>query len=290
MKRLAAVSGKPFARYLIIASFTGLLVGCGGGSGDTTDGDGIDLGDVFDPDDVDGDGIPNAEDIDFSPTDLDGDGIPNIDDDDVDGDGIINSLDEDYVPGDADGDGFTDPSASDPCGSERGTDSNSSNANWDDNCHIERSITTGQFADSLYSAGIQRVVYCSGDADSAIDFATYPDFAAFSDGEYGPASEAATEAFQAINSPPADGIVGAATWGALRDEISLLTPGTAGADGVAYDAYGFSSGRCAGTPLFYQASRLTSSGIVGGGWTLARNPPNSTERVEFSTAAPFGRL
>jgi len=153
MKRLTAVTGKSFTRYLIIAAFTGLLVGCGGGSGDTTDDPDFDLGDPFDPDDVDGDGIPNAQDIDFDPADLDGDGILNIDDDDVDGDGIINELDEDFVAGDADGDGFTDPSASDPCGSERGTDANSSNADWSDNCHIERSITTGQFADSLYSVG-----------------------------------------------------------------------------------------------------------------------------------------
>jgi len=283
MKRLTAVTGKSFTRYLIIAAFTGLLVGCGGGSGDTTDDPDFDLGDPFDPDDVDGDGIPNAQDIDFDPADLDGDGILNIDDDDVDGDGIINELDEDFVAGDADGDGFTDPSASDPCGSERGIDSNSSNADWGDNCHIERSITTGQFADSLYSAGIQRVVYCSGFGDGA-------DFAAFADGEYGPASEAATQEFQSANGLTPDGIVGAQTWGVLQDSISLLTAGTAGADGVAFDEYGFSTGRCAGSTLFFQAVRVTNTGIVEGGWTLSRNPPNGAEQVEFSTAAPFGRL
>ncbi len=216
MKRLAAVTGKPLVRYLIIASFTGLLVGCGGGSGDDpTDGSGIDLGDIFDPDDVDGDGTLNADDDDFSPTDLDGDGIPNIDDDDVDGDGIINSLDDDYVPDDADGDGFTDPSASDPCGSERGTDSNSSTANWDDNCHIERSSQGGQFADSLYASGIQRVVYCSGYGDVSV----YPTVVDFTDGEYGPASEAATQDYQSANGLTPDGIVGGQTWGALRDSI-----------------------------------------------------------------------
>ena len=38
MKRLVVVPGKPLVRYLIIAAFAGLLVGCGGGSsGDSDD-------------------------------------------------------------------------------------------------------------------------------------------------------------------------------------------------------------------------------------------------------------
>ena len=86
MKRLVVVPGKPMVRYLIIAAFTGLLVGCGGGSsGDSDDDLDLDLDPIFDPDDVDGDGI-------------------------------LNEFDEDFVAGDADGDGFTDPSPSTPCG------------------------------------------------------------------------------------------------------------------------------------------------------------------------------
>ena len=292
MKRLVVVPGKPIVRYLIIAAFTGLLVGCGGGSSGDSDDD-IDLDfdpPIFDPDDVDGDGIPNSEDIDFDPFDLDGDGILNEFDEDVDGDGILNEFDEDFVPGDADGDGFTDPSPSTPCGSESGTDSNSSTANWDDNCTVERTSANGQFADSLYAAGIQRVVYCSGDADAAIDFNEFPEFDDFSDGEFGPLSEAATVAFQSANGLTPDGIVGPQTWGALRDAITRLEFGIAAPNGIAQDVFGFDSGRCAGTPLFYQSVQLTGAGVIEGGWTLARNPPNSDEMVEFSTALPFGRL
>ena len=277
------VPGKPMVRYLIIAAFAGLLVGCGGGSsGDSDDDLEFEL-DPFDPNDVDGDGIPNSEDIDFDSFDLDGDGILNINDDDVDGDGILNEFDDDFVAGDADGDGFTDPSPSTPCGSESGTDSNSSTANWDDNCTVERTSVNGQFADSLYAAGIQRVVFCSGFGDGA-------DFAAFADGEFGPLSEAATQDFQSANGLTPDGIVGPQTWGALRDAITMLEFGTAGPDGVAQDVFGFETGRCAGIPLFYQSVRLEGISTVEGGWTLARNPPNSDEMVEFSTALPFGVL
>ena len=285
MKRVVVVPGKPIVRYLIIAAFTGLLVGCGGGSsGDSDDDIDLDLDPpIFDPDDVDGDGIPNSEDSDFDPFDLDNDGILNINDDDVDGDGILNEFDEDFVPGDADGDGFTDPSPSTPCGSENGTDSNSSTATWDDNCTVERTSANGQFADSLYAAGIQRVVFCSGFGDGA-------DFAAFADGEFGPLSEAATQDFQSANGLTPDGIVGPQTWGVMQDAISLLQPGTAGPNGIAQDVYGFDSGRCAGTPLFYQSVQLSGTSIIEGGWTLALNPPNSDEMVEFSTALPFGRL
>ncbi|MFH2010786.1 MAG: FG-GAP-like repeat-containing protein [bacterium] len=59
-------------------------------------------------DDLDGDGIPNAED-----GDIDGDGIPNQDDDDVDGDGIPN--DWDY---DDDGDCVQDQDDDTPTGPE----------------------------------------------------------------------------------------------------------------------------------------------------------------------------
>lgn len=55
-------------------------------------------GTVVNPNDIDGDGIPNDQDL-----DIDGDGIPNDLDDDIDGDGIPNDQDDDD-----DGDGIPD--------------------------------------------------------------------------------------------------------------------------------------------------------------------------------------
>jgi hypothetical protein len=94
-----------FIAGLLISVF--LVVHCSsdnGGSGDA----GPDAA-VFDPNDIDGDGIPNDQD-----PDMDGDGIPNNEDPDMDGDGINNNGDncEAWVnpdQTDRDDDGFGDP-------------------------------------------------------------------------------------------------------------------------------------------------------------------------------------
>jgi len=280
MRLTQGVSGN-FARYALIATMTGLLAGCGGdGAGDGTDID-TGLGD-FDPTDVDGDGIPNTEDMDYSATDLDGDGILNLDDDDVDGDGILNELDDDYVPGDVDGDGFTDATADAPCGGEGGTDNKSANNSWDDNCVIERQAGGGQFADSLYTVGIQRIVYCAGFGDGA-------DYAAFADGEFGPGTEAAVQAYQTDRGLTSDGGVGPQTWAKLQGEIAVLDFGEVGG---ADDSYGFKEGRCANSVMFYQNTAVSAdgAGIDRLGWTLAKNPPNESQQVPFSTDPAFGQL
>ncbi|MEE9319215.1 MAG: peptidoglycan-binding domain-containing protein [Granulosicoccus sp.] len=286
--RLTQRVGGNFARYALIAAMTGVLAGCGGGSGDGTDPIDTELGD-FDPLDLDGNGIPDAEDPDYSATDLDGDGILNLDDDDVDGDGIINDLDDDYVPGDADGDGFTDATADAPCGGERGTDNMSADNSWDNNCVIERQAGGGQFADSLYTVGIQRVIYCAGFGDGA-------DYAAFADGEFGPGTEAAMQEYQTDRGLTSDGAVGPQTWAKLQSEIEVLEFGELASDGaggsVAYDSFGFKAGRCADAVLFYQETTPTAdgAGIDKLGWTLAKNPPNSDQRVAFSTDPAFNQL
>ncbi len=288
MMRLTQRVGGNFARYALIAAMTGVLAGCGGGSGDGTDPIDTELGD-FDPLDLDGNGIPDAEDPDYSATDLDGDGILNLDDDDVDGDGIINDLDDDYVPGDADGDGFTDATADAPCGGERGTDNMSADNSWDNNCVIERQAGGGQFADSLYTVGIQRVIYCAGFGDGA-------DYAAFADGEFGPGTEAAMQEYQTDRGLTSDGAVGPQTWAKLQSEIEVLEFGELASDGaggsVAYDSFGFKAGRCADAVLFYQETTPTAdgAGIDKLGWTLAKNPPNSDQRVAFSTDPAFNQL
>lgn len=271
MVRKPSLIGKRVGQYLVIATVAGLLASCGGSSGDT-------LGQQ----DADGDGIINDED-----DDADGDGNPDISDNfvDLDGDGLDDSslLTEAEAAGDSgNGDELVAVSAENPCGSESGTDNDSSTPDWNDNCLVERSLNGGQFADSFFAVGIQRVLYCSG-------YGTASSYTAFADGEYGELSEAAAIAFQ--TSEPglvADGIVGPLTWARLQARIALLEVGE---PDTIPDAYGFQEGRCAGIPLFYQDFSLDENGSsVLGGWTLARNVPNEEQQVPFSYEEAFGRL
>lgn len=273
MVKMISGAGRLSGRLFVMAMLTGLLVGCGGGGGDT------------------------------APADADNDGIPDIDDPDADGDGVAD-IDDTFV--DLDMDGFDDltglteaqatslvlvPTQSQPCGNQpaSATDNNSTTANWDDNCFVARSINSeaqgALLADSLYAVGIQRVVYCLGNGAGA----TYVDFA---DGEYAEGSETALIAFQNSESLPADGLIGPATWGALQASIELLVEGDLDNNGNGVDTYGFDSGRCAGTSMFYQSTALAGDGlsIVRGGWTLARNQPNEAQSIPYSYQPPFGRL
>ena len=81
----------------------------------------------FDPNDLDGDGVPNADDNSPNggtfvpgrlPSDIDGDGIPDLEDGDMDGDGVNNGSDDD-----ADGDGILNEDDPTPDGDlDAGTD------------------------------------------------------------------------------------------------------------------------------------------------------------------------
>lgn len=325
MVKLLTHAGRCTGRYLTLAALTTTLVACGGsGSGDSTGVDGQDFdGDGIlnseDPD-ADGDGIPNVDD-DFTDLDsdgfddvigaqdLDGDGIANKDDPDADNDGLLDaSLDDKFV--DLDGDGFDDISGlteitanfpaitpETPCGGESGTDAYSTNANWNDNCLIKRTSVGGQFADSLYAVGVQRVVFCSNFTSSPTATAanTYADYA---DGEFGPDSETDLKLFQSSEPNPIsdDGQVGPQTWAKLQAAITRLTPGTIGEDAagnttVGPDVYGFTEGRCADIPLFHQSGTFDTAtqSVVMGGWRLVRNSP-SNNTIPFSIDPPFGRL
>lgn len=171
----------------------------------------------------------------------------------------------------------------DSCGDDGGSDNISFNSNWDDNCVIKRTSLGGQFADSLYSVGIQRILFCTG-------FASGSDYRVFADGEYGPITEASVQQFQQSNFLVDDGIVSAQTWGGLQGQIVLLSFGELGPEGVTRDTYGFSEGLCAGIPMFYQEVFLRGELIELGGWTLARNQPNAEEAIPFSTGIPFNQL
>ena len=307
MVKLLKHAGRCTGRYIVLATLSTTLVACGGSSGDTTPADDQDL---------DNDGIPD----DIDPfVDLDMDGFDDIiGEQDFDNDGVINRLDFDadndgiddlvdpFVDLNADGlddltgdpeeasepdDGFEEITADNPCGVEEGTDNSSVNAAWNDNCTIQREGTfgNGQFADSLYAVGVQRVVWCAGfDGNTAAS-----SYIAFADGEYGPNSEAATQNFQNDRGLVDDGIVGPGTWGALRSEISRVgAPGVFDTGTVTFDAFGFNEGRCAGIILFYQEVTLNEDGVTTelGGWELARNQPNEAQRIPYSIDLPFGQL
>ncbi|MGQ7847808.1 peptidoglycan-binding domain-containing protein [Granulosicoccus sp. 3-233] len=272
MARKFPLIGKQAGQFVLVATMTGVLAACGGSSSGDGDGSEVPLGEQ----DFDNDGFINDED-----DDADGDGIIDLDDEfvDLDGDGRddLTLLTEAELEGDTGNEGeFVEVSADNPCGSESGEDNSSVNAAWNDNCLVERSLTGGQFADSLFSVGIQRVLYCSG-------FGNASSYIAFADGEYGELSEAAAIEFQNAESLTPDGVVGRETWGRLQTRLELLA--IAGADETR-DTYGFTSGRCAGIPLFYQEFVNSEAG----GWTLARNQPNEAEEIPFSYELPFGRL
>ena len=156
-----------------------------------------------------------------------------------------------------------------------GEDATSANNDWTDNCQVSR---RGQWADSLYAAGVQRVVYCAGfGSSSSVD--------AFTDGEFGPGTEAAVEAFQSANGLVADGVVGPDTWQALRE--ALTEDPIRFAQGGGDEPYGVQGDLCASTALFLKEVSFANNELVRGGWQLTRGE-NDESAIPFSIAPPFG--
>jgi len=286
MVKLISRTGRRAGRLIAVAALTSLLASCGGGSGDTPLGGGADF---------DGDGTPDIEDF-----DADGDGILDAEDAfvDLDGDGFDDFTGETEelanapdVEGDADNDGFIDVTADAVCGGENGSDNNSSNNDWSDNCVIRR----GQFATSLYSVGIQRLLFCAA-GNFASGTTSGTDYREFADGIYGPNTEAAVEAFQRTEEGlTVDGIVGPVTWGRLQNLVDReVEPLVLGVFGERPEGVGFTEGPCEGIVLFYRTLEgLTDDPIpvpIFGSWELARNAPNESQQIPFSIDRPSDLL
>ncbi len=281
-------------RWVAVPAVTLALAACGGGSSGDDPIDGGDDVVLTDPNgDVDGDGVPNFQDVDQTAgTDADFDGIddafqnplestdPNADND---GDGVPNFQDVDFTNGpDEDfngidddfqntvvgGGGGEDPMVDlGPCEGTSGEDPDSVNDDWGDNCLLQEGNVHAQ---SSYTRGVQRILNCLG----------YP---VTDDADFGPLTTQAVIAFQSDNPPLAvDGIVGPQTWRALRDTMEFQP------FDLDFDAYsvafydpdgdGVDNSICIGQILFYQFV----DGTIRGGWELAEEP-GSTTRVPFGT-------
>lgn len=299
MVKFLTFTGASAGRFFVLAVLTTTLAACGGSSGGTADTDGENIDDIVGRQDLDMDGFINRED-----SDADGDGLDDLEVD------VVTGVRADMFF-DLDGDGFDDlgSDANDPstaCGAVSGSDAYSANSTWDDNCEISRSIVVGPFADSLYSVGIQRITWCAGFGALADGADPVAALAGFADGEFGPNAEAALQAFQSAtqidvvtleagDAPfaqvPDDGRVGPRTWAKLRKALTRLSQDRFNDDNTVQPAsYGFTRGRCANIPLFYQRLALDpvdERSIIPGGWRLSRNAPNEIESVPFSIDLPF---
>jgi len=223
-------------KWLLVACFSAVLMGCGGSSSDPEmDPDIIDL----DPDPMDPD-IPNPP----------------------------------PVPGDNDGDGFVDVTATTPCGGEMGEDNNSSDETWSNNCWLKRQLDGGQFADSLYTLGVQRLLFCNGFGSGTL--------ATFADGEFGPGTKAAVEAYQAARGMTPDGIVGGMTWTQMQMELgsAMIVEGMPNTDAFAVNGLA-----CENQVVFF-ADFESPTNPAYNNWDLAE-PVNGTGRRNFSIDSPF---
>jgi peptidoglycan hydrolase-like protein with peptidoglycan-binding domain len=252
--------------------------------------------DIFDND---GDGVSNLAERDAGTpplpaaqvSDMDSDGVldasdncpatVNTDQADDDADSEGNVCDDSPRGPDADADGipalddncpnFADPTnaCNEPlsCGGEPGTDAESLDLEWGNNCQLQRG---GEHVDSYYTQGVERILFCLGHhgPDDTIN--------GFADGFFGAATETAVLQFQMTAGITADGIVGAETWGVLQDSLTLLS------NGESRDAYGFEGLECMDQILFYQRVGDTSGGAPEPGeWTMAE-PVGGPGAIEFS--------
>lgn len=302
------------ASRLVMAGAIATLAACGGGGGagdDTGTGTGGGGGLLGDTDinndgiidtsvgDIDGDGVEDFDingdgnfdtalgfgDFDtngdgLADFDIDGDGV--VDESVADGDGLLAGFDSDGdgaadldVNGDPIGPNFLPVSAENPCGSANGSDNASTDNLWGNNCVISGA---NQHANSLYTAGIQRIVWCAG-FDGGTGASTVD---AFTDGDWGPATQQAVEDYQAARGLVSDGIVGPITWDALQDELNGPLE-----FGASLEPYGVQGDRCMDTALFLNEVSFENNAVVMGGWQLTTGASDDTP-IPFSVGSPFG--
>ena len=190
---------------------SGFLVACGGGGGDGTDeGTTADLSTATDGESTLGD------------LGLD--------------DGGTNGTDDgsDLVDADINNNGI--PDKDEPCKGKDGTDSNSSNEAWNDNCYIQQldaaNPDRSPFFFSYYTMGIQRVLFCQGHGGDA------ETIEAFADGDFRNNTHNAVREFQVAQGLTEDGIVGMETWGRLQELVELDAAGnSARIDEASNDEY-----------------------------------------------------
>ena len=279
-------------RLLAVPAIALTLAACGGGGGGVTDVLDEDL-DIITTDpngDADGDGVPNFQDVDQTGgVDDDFDGIDDAFaaggitdfDLDTDGDGVPDFQDVDQTGGPDDNfdgidDDFQDGTVAVPVDGAPavicegvGTDTDSSTADWADNCQLSNG---GAHAESSYTRGVQRILNCLGHPVA-------------DDADFGPLTESAVTAFQSENvGLTVDGLVGPETWGALQGtlETQIFDVNTDAFSVAFYDPDGEGLDNrlpeCIGLILFFQ----NVEDGVGTSWTQAEEP-GSTVTVPFST-------
>jgi len=273
------------------------LVACGGG----TSGDGTTAGTDAGSDAGDAGGVDSGNDDFGDLTGLDDGGVTDdgFTDDGLTDDGFTDGG-ADFV--DANGNGVSDADELIACWNRNGTDEDSSNFLWNDNCHLSQA---SPFANSTYSQGIQRVLYCSGAAGVASSTA------AFADGIFGPNTAEAVRAFQSGENDEVmanqaagiietreildvDGIVGPKTWSRLQSKVEdgvtvsgAFIDNEVGIDGVEYDVFGVR------TPALTTVDCSTERNFLGaigndeliGSWKLT-NTPGGTGINSFGIAQP----